>query len=152
MAAKADRVVEREVYIEATPETVFGYLVEPAKMTRWMGTEAVFEARPGGRYRVNVSGRDIAVGEVIEVSPHRRVVFSWGWEGGGVLPPGASRVEITLRPTGTGTTVKLRHSGLPGELADRHAEGWEHYMARLGIAAAGGDAGADPWVKDKAAE
>lgn len=152
MAAKDEGVVEREVYIEATPETVFGYLVEPAKMIRWMGTEATFEARPGGRYRVNVSGSDVAAGEVIEVNPHRRVVFSWGWQGGEVLPPGASRVEITLRPTGTGTTVKLRHSGLPGELADRHGEGWDHYMARLGLAAAGGEPGPDPWVKDKAAE
>ena len=27
-----------------------------------------------------------------------------------------------------------------------HIEGWEHYMARLEIRAAGGDPGVDPWV------
>jgi len=152
MAAKHDQTLEREVYIEATPETVFGYLVEPAKMTRWMGTEATFEPRPGGRYRVNVSGEDVASGQVVAVEANRRVVYSWGWEGGEMLPPGASRVEITLRPSGTGTTLTLRHSGLPDELADKHGEGWDHYLARLTTVAAGGEPGRDPWVKDAAAE
>ena len=141
----------RDVYIEARPETVFPFLVEPAKMTRWMGIAAVFEPRPGGLYRVEVDGENVARGAVIEVSPPRRVVYSFGWEGGEALPPGASTVTITLAAEGTGTRLTLRHEGLPADLTDAHGDGWDHYAGRLAVAAAGGDAGPDPWIKTAAA-
>jgi hypothetical protein len=52
-------------------------------------------------------------------------------------------VEITLTPDGEGTKVVLVHRDLPEAQARRHGHGWDHYMARLEIAAAGGDAGPD---------
>jgi uncharacterized protein YndB with AHSA1/START domain len=152
MTQTNDGILNREIYIDAPPETVFGFLVEPEKMMRWMGVEAEFEARPGGLYRVNVSGEDVARGEVVEVTPHERVVFTWGWEGGETLPPGGSRIEITLANTGNGTTLRMVHSGLPNELVDRHGDGWDHFIPRLAVAGAGGDPGADPWVKENAAQ
>ena len=142
-----DAVLEREIHIEASPETVFAFLTEPDKILQWMGVEATFEARPGGAFRCNVDGVNVAAGEVIEVVPHSRLVYSWGWEGGETLPPGASRVEITLEEVDGGTTLKLRHSGLTESLAARHGEGWDHFYARLAIVAAGGDPGADAWLK-----
>ena len=79
--------------------------------------------------------------------PHSRVVFTWGWEGDSAVPPGSSTVEVSLIPDGDGTVVRLRHSGLPtAELRTRHAEGWEHFLARLAEAGAGRDPGPDPWV------
>jgi hypothetical protein len=41
--------------------------------------------------------------------------------------------------------VTLRHHGLPAEEQEMHQQGWEFYLERLIIAAAGGDAG--PHVK-----
>jgi uncharacterized protein YndB with AHSA1/START domain len=79
------------------------------------------------------------------VVPHSRVVFTWGWEGdSSPLPPGSSKVEVSLIPDGDGTIVRLRHLGLSPEQRQAHAEGWEHYMPRLALAAAGGDPGPDP--------
>ena len=51
---------ELEVRIQAPPETVFEFFVDPEKMTRWKGTEAELDPRPGGRYRVGgiAGGRD----------------------------------------------------------------------------------------------
>jgi uncharacterized protein YndB with AHSA1/START domain len=46
-----------------------------------MGVEATLEPKPGGVYRVNANGKDIARGKFLEVVPHSRVVFSFGWEG-----------------------------------------------------------------------
>ena len=139
--------VEREVRIAARPETVFPFFTDPEKMMRWKGTEAELDPRPGGIYRVNVTGHDIAHGEYVEVVPNSRVVFTWGWEGeNSPLPPGASTVEITLTPDGDGTIVRLRHHGLPAELRDEHAIGWEHFLERLAIAGEGRDPGPDPWV------
>ena len=149
MAVNEERVpVEREVRIDAPPEVIFKFFVDPEQMIRWKGVEATLDPRPGGIYRVNVTGADVVRGEYVEVSPNERVVFTWGWEGeGNPVPPGSSTVEITLVPDGGSTLVRLRHHGLPGGPEDRHAEGWEHYLARLAVAAAGRDAGPDPWVQ-----
>jgi uncharacterized protein YndB with AHSA1/START domain len=143
--------IEREVRIDAPPDVIFKFFVDPEHMVRWKGVEAMLDPRPGGLYRVNVTGTHVARGEYLEVSPNERVVFTWGWEGeGNPVPPGASTVEITLVPDGASTIVRLRHHGLPGGPEDRHAEGWEHYLARLAVAAAGGDAGPDPWMESAA--
>jgi uncharacterized protein YndB with AHSA1/START domain len=149
VALDEERVpVEREVRIDAPPEVIFKFFVDPEQMIRWKGVEATLDPRPGGIYRVNVTGADIVRGEYVEVSPNERVVFTWGWEGeGNPVPSGSSTVEITLVPDGATTLVRLRHHGLPGGPEDRHAEGWEHYLARLAAAAAGRDAGPDPWTQ-----
>jgi hypothetical protein len=50
-------------------------------------------------------------------------------------------------PDGDGTTLRFVHRDLPStEAAQSHAHGWDHYLERLRIAAAGGDAGRDPWL------
>lgn len=146
--AQAERTeaTENEVRIAAAPETVFGFFTEPEKMIRWKGTSAELDPRPGGVYRVDVSGRDIAVGEYVEIDPPRRVVFTWGWEGNEQVPPGSSTVEVTLEPDGDGTIVRLVHRGLPVGEGTGHAEGWEHFLPRLAVAATGGDPGPDPWA------
>jgi len=140
--------IEREVRIAAERAVVFEFFVDPVKMMQWKGMEATLDPRPGGVYRVNVTGQDIARGEYVEIVPHSRVVFTWGWEGEGhPVPPGSSTVEVTLVADGDGTIVRLRHSGLSAENGAQHAEGWEHYLPRLALAAEGSDPGLDPWIK-----
>ena len=140
-------VIRREVFIKAKPKTVFAFLVDARKMAEWMGVAHSLDPRPGGVYRVDVTNGEVAAGTFVEVVPDRRVVFTWGWEGGDKLPPGASTVAIDLAAEGAGTRVTLVHSGLGRPAIKPHGEGWEHYLARLSIAAAGGDPGPDPWVK-----
>lgn len=141
-------VVEQEVRIEARPETVSSFLVEPEKMLRWKGVSADLDPRPGGVYRVDMNGRDVAKGEYLEVVPHSRVVFTWGWEGEeSAVPPGSTTVEITLTPDGDGTIVRLRHVDLPQDQRQPHSEGWPHYIERLVTAAGGGDPGPAPWIQ-----
>jgi len=140
--------VEVSIRIDATPDTVFRFLVDPERMTAWMGVSAELDPRPGGRFRINVSGHDIAVGEYLEIVPPKRVVWSWGWEGADGEPPWWSTVEVTLTPDGDATVVRLRHSGLPDEESrNSHREGWGHYTNRLAITAAGGDPGPDENVQ-----
>ena len=141
--------VEREVAIDASPEAVWEFLVDPEKATRWMGQKASFEPRPGGLYRVEVIPGNTAVGEFVELDPPRRLVFTWGWEpgGAGTLPVGSSTVEIELVPEGGGTLLRFSHRELPNaEAAEKHAHGWDHYLERLALASTGGDPGPDPWL------
>jgi uncharacterized protein YndB with AHSA1/START domain len=140
------QAIEREVRVDARPETVFDFFTDPAKMVRWKGATATLDPRPGGLYRVEMNAQNIAVGEYVVVDPPNRLVFTWGWEGDdAVTPPGSSTVEVTFTPEGDGTLVRLVHSGLPTpESAEAHGLGWDDYMPRLAIAAAGGDPGEDP--------
>ena len=145
MPSDVDDAVEIEVFITARPEVIFSFFTDPQKVVRWMGVNADLEARPGGVFRLNVTGRDLAIGEYLEVAPHSRVVFTWGWEGG-PIPPGSSRVEVSLIPDGDQTIVRLRHSGLTVDQREPHREGWQHYLPRLVMVAEGRDPGPDPWA------
>ena len=116
-------------------------------MVRWKGLRATLDPRPGGVYQVDINGEDVARGAYVEIVANRRVVFTWGWEGDrhGV-PPGTSRVEVSLIPDGDGMIVRVTHRDLPPETRKPHGEGWQHYLARLATVAAGGDPGPDPWA------
>jgi uncharacterized protein YndB with AHSA1/START domain len=140
--------VEREIVVDATADVVFAHFTDPERMCHWMGVDAELDPRPGGTFRVNVNGRDVARGEYVEVVPNSRVVFTWGWEGPDhPVPPGSSTVEITLTPRGGRTVVRLRHTGLPAAMRAIHGEGWAHYLARLATVLEGGDPGPDPQAK-----
>ena len=150
MAGRQDEAVEREVRIAARPETVFEFLVDPEKQVLWMGRRAELDARPGGIYRVEINDQAVARGEFVEIVPPSKVLMSFGWEGQQAaqgehgVPPGSSRVEVTLEPDGDGTLVRLRHYDLPEQARDMHGQGWELYLGRLATAASGGDPGPDP--------
>ena len=146
MVLAGSELIERQIRIAARPETVFSFFTDPVKMRQWKGVQATLDPRPGGIYRVGISGRDVVSGKYLEVIPNKRIVFTWGWEGDdSPLPPGTSTVEVSFIPDGSGTLVKLRHMGLPPALVSSHVEGWEHFLPRLTSAAEGRDPGPDPW-------
>ena len=140
--------IQREISIAARPEIVWQLLTDPNEAVRWMGMAASFELRRGGRYRVDVIPGFTASGEFVEIDPPRRLVYTWGWEGGDALvPPGSSTIIFELTPRGEGTLLRFTHRDLPDAAAcESHAHGWDHYLERLAIAAPGGDPGPDPWI------
>jgi uncharacterized protein YndB with AHSA1/START domain len=139
------------VRVEARPETVFPFFTDPEKMVRWMGVGATLDPRPGGVFSLNTMHEFFVEGEYVSVEPYIRVVFTWGYrdffgERTNPFPAGSSTVEVELVPDGDATIVRLRHQLTPG-LADFHSMGWENYLGRLAIAAAGGDPGPDPFLE-----
>jgi uncharacterized protein YndB with AHSA1/START domain len=140
-------VVERRVAVP--PERVFAYFTDAAKWTAWQGTEAELDLRPGGDWRVNVTGDGVASGRVVEVVPNRRVVFTWGWESGSPVRPGSTTVTIDPLPDADGTLIRLTHSDLPADQVELHRAGWEHYASRLAAVAEGRDPGPN-WPGDEA--
>jgi uncharacterized protein YndB with AHSA1/START domain len=143
----ATEPLRHELLIAAPPDVVFPYFTDPARMTAWMGVAALLDPRPGGTFRVEANGRDVVVGEYVEVEPPHRVVFTWGFDGSEpAIGPGATRVEVTLERAGDGTRVVLLHHGLAEAMRSAHEEGWAHYLARLVAAASGDPPGPDPWI------
>jgi uncharacterized protein (TIGR03086 family) len=137
---------EKSVLVPLGGDETFALITEPARLRRWQAVTARVDLRAGGSWRWTVIPGNSAAGTVTEMEPGRRVVFSWGWEGSEELPPGASTVTITLEPGDGGTIVRLVHAGLSDEQAASHAQGWDHYLARLTAAGASGDAGPDTWT------
>lgn len=158
MASTAETLaVTRELTIDARPDTVWEFLVDPLKAALWMGKKVEFDLRPGGLYRVEVLSGNVSRGQFVEIDPPRRLVYTFGWEPEGDAPfgmdPGSSRVEVDLTPVGDGTHIRFVHSGLPTQEAVlRHGEGWDHYLGRFVVAAGGGDPGRDPWLDTTADE
>jgi uncharacterized protein YndB with AHSA1/START domain len=142
-------LVEREVRVEAEPEVVFSFFTDPEKMVRWMGIGATLDPRPGGVFGVKLVEQHVINGEFLAVEPHTRILFSWGYGNfpePNPLPAGSSTVEVEFVPDGEATIVRLSHR-VPAELADFHTIGWEHYLDRLAVVAAGGDPGPDEMLE-----
>ena len=102
----------------------------------------------GRRCRFEVTPGQFCEGQYVVVERPGRLVFTWGWTDPSFgLPPGTSRVEVTLPGSGqdaSRTRLRLVHSGLAGDLGLLHDDGWSRFLARLAAAAAGDDAPAYP--------
>jgi uncharacterized protein YndB with AHSA1/START domain len=152
--------VEVTMHLPAAPSDVFAYFTDPALMVQWMGSEATLEPVPGGVYHLRMADGFEAAGQFAQVEPPHRVVFTWGFASDeaakhtkgelsdasvSAMPPGSTRVTVTLQPQDGGTHLTLRHEDLPSaELRAGNRLGWETYLPRLAVRAAGGDPGPDP--------
>jgi uncharacterized protein YndB with AHSA1/START domain len=138
------KLVERTIDIDADPATVYEHFVDADRFVQWMAPLAQIEPHPGGLIRWTHHNGDSCEGRFVELVPGRRIVFTYGWDRPDVeVPPGSTRVEITLAPIASGTRLRLVHTGLAGPMADAHDGGWVNYLGRLACTAAGRDPGPD---------
>ena len=131
--------------IHAPRQRVFDAWVKPELRKRWWrAAPEMFcdvcevDARPGGRYRVNMKqpGPDareyVTIGEFIEVVEPAKLVFTWRWESWRDSHEDA-RVTVELRAVDAETTeLTLTHDKLPDANAAReHTEGWRGALDAL---------------------
>jgi uncharacterized protein YndB with AHSA1/START domain len=126
------QTIEQRVRIAASPATVWSFWTVAERLCEWWASEAEVEPLPGGVFRVKMGeGGPVMLGEYVELQPHSRLVFSFGWEHDemrDLVPPGSTQVEVTLTPDGDYTDVLLRHSQLPADQAAAHSEGWQLFV------------------------
>lgn len=134
---------DRTIHLPVSADEAFALITEPERLRRWQAVAARVDLRIGGEYRWTVNPGHHAAGTFQEIERGKRIVFTWGWESGSDLPPGASTVTITLEPDAGGTSVRLVHEGLTADQATAHAMGWNHYLDRL-VAETSSAAGAGP--------
>jgi uncharacterized protein YndB with AHSA1/START domain len=141
------RPLDLDVFIAASPQTVWQFWIDPERMCEWWGIKAELDPHPGGIYRVTMSDDGpVMSGAYVDLDPYERLVFLFGWEDGrhGIAPR-STRVEVRLTPEGNGTRLILRHCELPtDEAIDQHQQGWVHFLGELArMAGPAGDHG-DP--------
>ena len=97
-----------ELRIDAPPETVWRFWVEPERMVRWMGKVATLEPRPGGAFRIDYGQGDVIAGAYIELDEPRRLTVRWAWESADPVEAAPSRIEIELDAIDGGAATLLR--------------------------------------------
>lgn len=121
--------LERTVVIGARPETVFRFFTDSARWAAWWGKGSTIEPRPGGRVRiVQPNGVEMA-GEVLEIAPPQRLIFTYGYAAAGPIPAGGSRVTIRLEPVARGTRLVLAHEFAEAAIRDHHVQGWRYQLS-----------------------
>ena len=78
--------LDRSVFIGATPDTVFRFLTDTPRWAAWWGPGSTIDARPGGAVLIRYPGGTEASGEVVEVKPPERIVFTYGYASGKPWP------------------------------------------------------------------
>jgi uncharacterized protein YndB with AHSA1/START domain len=64
-----DHSVEHEIWINARPETVWRYWIDPARICDRWGASAELDPRPGGTCLVRLGGDTVMRGEFVELTP-----------------------------------------------------------------------------------
>lgn len=143
-----EHALERSVRIAARRATVFRFFTDPERFATWWGAGSHIDARPGGAVHIRYPNGVVASGTVVEVEPDRRIVFTYGYEDAGKpIPPGGSRVTVTLEETARGTLLLLRHELATADARDAHVPGWRYQLAVFAnVAAAEQHAEADQRV------
>jgi uncharacterized protein YndB with AHSA1/START domain len=139
--------IEREIHIDAAPEVVYEVVSSPEHIREWWGAETSLEPTPGATgeltWEDSTKGERMVVAiSVVEADPPRRFSFRWLQDRGEVATSGNSLlVTFELRPSGTGTVLRLTEDGFrqmgweAAVLEDAyqdHSSGWDTYVPAVG--------------------
>lgn len=132
---------------DAPRERVFDAFTKKESIQTWFGPEGftvpgvTLDARPGGRYRIEMHSPEgsvhVVTGEFREVRPPEKLVYSWAWlDGAG---KGAETlVTLTFADRGGKTELTLVHSGFANEDSRAaHERGWSSAFNGMASALAG---------------
>jgi len=128
--------VERVIEIAAPLEVVFSFFQDSQRFASWWGAGSTIQPKVGGAVHVVYPGGATAGGTIESIDPPRRIVCTWGYSASKSMPPGGTRLEITLEPVAAGTRVRLLHSGIPSDAeVPEQQQGWRYHLAQFSKAA-----------------
>jgi len=137
--------IERQIYVQASPEVVFEVVSSPDHLRQWWPDEAQYEPVPGSTGEIvfgdrSAGGQAVAF-TVVDAQPPRTFSFRWTHPTGEPAVAGNSLLVIfDLTPSRGGTLLKMTESGfreMGWEAAvleqqyQEHVTGWDFYLPRL---------------------
>jgi uncharacterized protein YndB with AHSA1/START domain len=132
--------IEREIYIEASPEVVFEVVSSPDHLKQWWPDDARYEPTPGSVGEI-AFGKATVPFAVVEARPPRTFSFRWTQPADEVAAKGNSLlVTFDLTPASGGTLLKMTETGfreMGWEIAvleqqyQEHLTGWDFFLPRL---------------------
>lgn len=133
--------IERDIFIQAAPESVWPFVADPGFWASDDETVSV-TARAGQHHTARHSQHGDFPIRVEEVHQPRYVAYRWvsAFSGHALNETNSTLVEFTLTPEGDGTRLRVIESGfqaLPTSEANRenvirdHTKGWDECLAQL---------------------
>jgi uncharacterized protein YndB with AHSA1/START domain len=119
----------RTVLIQAPRALVFGYFTDSERWARWWGAGSTIDPRVGGAVLMVHPGNIQVAGEILEIDPPARLVFTYGYVSGTPMPAGASVVTISLHDDRQGTRLELTHDFADETLRDEMVQGWRFQLS-----------------------
>ncbi len=123
-------------YISASPEKIFKALIEPETTTKYWQNANFADWKPGARWEhrtMDGTAEVLMVGKVIEFSPPRRLVLTWGRPADEAREEKHSRVTLELEPMGDVVRLTVTHDRLDGdaEMLEGISDGWPKVLSSL---------------------
>lgn len=133
MASKS-LTIEQTYFVRASPTKVFRALTDPKWLTRWFLAKASITPEPGTSYTFHWQGGYKHTARVLEAIPRHRLTLEWPNRVGRVTK--VTRATFELSKKGTGTLLRLRHSGYPAarpwlETYGETQSGWAYFLTNL---------------------
>lgn len=128
-----DTILQKSIYLKATPAQVWAYLTDPAKLAIWFHKPD--SALVEGDYEMFgvESGDKLMWGKVLVTEPYSRLEYTFT-----IAPMGdqTSTVKWSLEEVAGGTKLSLRHEGLPQGaeafgLTLALDKGWDDHLTRM---------------------
>ena len=143
--------IEREIYVDASPETVFDVVSTPEHVREWWPDDAAYDVVPGANGEITfgdpAAGGGVVGLTVLEVDRPRTFTFRWTQTPGETGVQGNSLlVTFALSPQGDGTLLRMSETGfreMGWEVATleeqyrEHEQGWDHFLPRIAPYVAG---------------
>ena len=124
-----EHTLERTLTILAKRETVFRFFTDTPRWEKWWGKGSTVDAQPGGKIRILYPNAVEVTGEVLEIAEPERISFTYGFTSGSPIPPGSSRVTISLAEQGQATRLTLVHEFSDAKARDEHVQGWRYQLS-----------------------
>jgi uncharacterized protein YndB with AHSA1/START domain len=139
--------IEREQYVDASPEIVYEVISTPEHVASWWSDEADFTLEPGQNGTITFNGHGEGGGPAVEAltvvvdDPPRVFSFRWTHDADeGAVTGNSLLVTFELLAQGSGTLLKLSETGfrergwdeakVAATYAD-HENGWSQLMPRV---------------------
>jgi len=137
--------IEREIYVEASPEIVFDVVSSPDHVKHWWPDDARYEPTPGAVGDIVFgdcdAGGTVVPFTVVTARPPHTFSFRWTHPADEVAAAGNSLlVTFDLTPSGDGTLLRMTETGfreMGSEVAvleeqyQDHVSGWDFFLPRI---------------------
>ena len=121
--------LDRTIVIAAPRAIVFRFFTDEKRWASWWGTGSAIDPTPGGKLLIRYPDGSQVSGEVLQLEPPERIVFTYGYESGKMIPPGGSRVTIRLEDDPRGTRLLFLHEFTDAAARDHHVQGWRYQLS-----------------------